>query len=213
MSDSKLIKVLIVDDHPLVRDGLKNLLLVFDDLSMIGEAVNGRQALEFCQKTLPDVILMDILMPIMNGIEATRAILAQYPQTKILILTSYPEDDMVQKSLEAGAISYILKDIPIDALADAIRAAAVGQSTLAPQATQALIRAHTTPPLPGGNLSRRELEVLALIVQGLSNREIAEQLIISHATARHHVSACIQKLNAANRVEAATLAVKYDLIP
>lgn len=212
MVEPEAIKVLIVDDHPVVRDGLKNMLLVFDDLELIGEAVNGSEALTLCHKDEPDVILMDILMPVMDGIQATRAILEQSPQVKIVILTSYPEDELVQKSLEAGAIGYILKDASIDALADAIRSAHSGQPTLAPAATEALIRTKTGPLKPGSTLSPREREVLALIVEGWSNEQIAERLMISPATARHHVSACIQKLGAANRTQAASLAVKHNLI-
>ncbi len=152
MTDSKTIKVMIVDDHPIVRDGLKNMLMVFDDLELIGEAENGSAALALCHVKTPDVILMDILMPVMDGIQATRAILEHYPQVKIIILTSYPEDDLVQKSLEAGATGYILKNSPIDALADAIRSVNSGSPTLAPEATQALIRAKTGPLKPGGDL-------------------------------------------------------------
>jgi NarL family two-component system response regulator LiaR len=212
MTDLKPIKVMVVDDHPVVRDGLKNMFLVFDDLELIGEAENGSVALAFCQQNTPDVILMDILMPVMDGILATRAIREQYPQVKIIVLTSYPEDNLVQKSLEAGAIGYLLKNAPIDDLANAVRSAYAGQPTLAPEATMALIRAKTGPLKPGSDLSQREREVLALIVQGLSNEEIAERLVISPATARHHVSACIQKLGAANRAQAASLAVKHGLV-
>ncbi len=156
---------------------------------------------------------MDLLMPGMDGITATNAILEKYPQVKIIILTSYPEDNLVQKSLEAGAIGYMLKNAPIDALADAVRSADAGQPALAPEATMALIRAKTGPQKPGSDLSKREREVLALIAQGLSNEEIAKRLVISPATARHHVSACIQKLGAANRAQAASLAVKHGLVP
>jgi NarL family two-component system response regulator LiaR len=212
MTDLKQIKVMVVDDHPVVRDGLKNMFLVFDDLELIGEAENGSAALAFCQQNTPDVILMDILMPVMDGILATRAICEQYPQVKIIVLTSYPEDNLVQQSLEAGAIGYLLKNAPIDDLANAVRSAYAGQPTLAPEATMALIRARTGPLKPGSDLSQREREVLALIVQGLSNEEIAERLVISPATARHHVSACIQKLGAANRAQAASLAVKHGLV-
>jgi NarL family two-component system response regulator LiaR len=212
MADSKQIKVLIVDDHPVVRDGLKNMLLAFDDLILIGEAENGRAALAFCQQSTPDVIMMDIIMPDMDGIAATRAILEQFPGVKILILTTYPKDDLVQKALEAGAISYMLKNAPIDDLADAVRSAYAGRPTLAPEATVALIHAKTGPLKPGNDLSNREREVLALIVQGFSNDEIAKELVISPATARHHVSACIQKLGAANRAQAASLAVKHGLV-
>jgi len=213
MTDPKPIQVLVVDDHPIVRDGLRNMFLVFDDLELVGEADNGRAALAFCHQKPPDVILMDVLMPFMDGIDATRAILEKHPQVKIIVLTSYPDENLVQKSLEAGAIAYMLKNAPIDALAAAIRSAYAGRPTLAPEATLALIRAKTGPLKPGRDLSKRELEVLALIVQGFSNDEIAEQLVISPATARHHVSACIQKLGAANRAQAASLAVKHGLVP
>jgi NarL family two-component system response regulator LiaR len=213
MADREPIKVMVVDDHPVVRDGLKSMLLAFDDLEQIGEADSGSAALALCQQNTPDLILMDILMPGMDGILATRTILEQYPQMKILILTSYPKDDMVQRSLEAGAIGYLLKSATIDSMANAIRSAVAGQPTLAPEATQALIRVKTGPLKPGSDLSKREREVLALLVQGLSNEEIAERLVISPATARHHVSACIQKLGAANRTQAAALAVEHGLVP
>jgi NarL family two-component system response regulator LiaR len=213
MSDLKLIKVLIVDDHPVVRDGLKNMLMVYDDLELVGEAENGSNALLLCQKNTPDVILMDIVMPEMDGITTTQAIHEKYPKVKVLILTSYPKDDLVQKSLEAGAMGYLLKNAPIDDLANAIRSAYAGHPTLAPEATEALIRAKTSPQNPGGDLSRREKEVLELIIQGLSNEEIAAKLVISTATAKHHVSACIQKLGASNRTEAAFLAEQYHLVP
>jgi|WetSurMetagenome_2_1015567.scaffolds.fasta_scaffold20393_3 two-component system, NarL family, response regulator LiaR len=213
MSDLKLIKVLIVDDHPVVRDGLKNMLMVYDDLELVGEAENGSNALLLCQKNTPDVILMDIVMPEMDGITTTQAIHEKYPKVKVLILTSYPKDDLVQKSLEAGAMGYLLKNAPIDDLANAIRSAYAGHPTLAPEATEALIRAKTSPQNPGGDLSKREKEVLELIIQGLSNEEIAAKLVISTATAKHHVSACIQKLGASNRTEAAFLAEQYRQVP
>jgi NarL family two-component system response regulator LiaR len=212
MAEQTPIKVMVVDDHPVVRDGLKNIFLVFNDLQLAGEAENGSEALALCQQATPDVILMDILMPGMDGIQATQSILQQHPQVKIIILTSYPEDDLVQRSLEAGTIGYVLKNASIDDLADAIRAAYSGQPTLAPEATSALIHAKTGPAKPGGDLSPREREVLALIAQGLNNEEIAERLVISPSTAKNHVSACIQKLGASNRAEAAALAVRNGLI-
>lgn len=212
MNEPKPIKVMIVDDHPIVRDGLRNMFLVFDDLELIAEAEDGKQALEMCQRALPDVIMMDILMPKMDGIAATQAILERYPQVRIIILTSYPEDNLVQKSLQAGALGYVLKNAPIDHLADAVRSAYAGRPALAPEATLALIRAKTSPDQPGSDLSQREREVLALIVEGLTNEEIAGRLFISPATARHHVSACIQKLGAANRAQAASLAIKLGLV-
>src|SRR5512139_2836031 len=212
MTDRKAIKVMIVDDHPIVRDGMKNMLLVFGDLEFAGEAENGRAALACLRQSVPDVILMDIAMPEMGGIEATRLILAQYPQVNVIMLTSYPEDNLIQESLQAGALGFLLKNSSIETLANAIRSVYAGQPVLAPEVTKALIRIKTGPMKPGADLSQREQEVLALMVDGLSNEEIAERLVISPATARHHVSACIQKLGASNRAQASALAVKLGWV-
>ena len=211
MPETKTIKVMIVDDHPIVRDGLRSVLLAADDMELVGEAGDGREALARCKETLPDVILMDVLMPGMDGLEATRAVLGQCPDVKIVVLTTFPEEDLIQQSLDAGAIGYLVKNAPADRLADAIRSAYAGQPALAPEATQALIRARTAPRKLGHDLSSREKEVLALLVEGLSNDEIAERLVISPGTVRHHVSACITKLGASNRTHAAALAVKHRL--
>ena len=211
MTEEKPIKVMIVDDHPIVRDGLKSVLLAADDMVLAGEAGSGRETLARCRESVPDVILMDVVMPGMDGLETTRAVLGQYPAVKIVVLTTFPEEDLVQKALAAGAIGYWLKNAPADVLADAIRSAYAGQATLAPEATQALIRARTNPRKLGYDLSDRELEVLALLVDGLSNDEIAERLVISPGTVRHHVSACISKLGVSNRTHAAALAVEHRL--
>jgi NarL family two-component system response regulator LiaR len=211
MTETKPIKVMIVDDHPIVRDGLKSVLLAADDMELVGEAGDGREALARCKETLPDVILMDLVMPGMDGLETTRAVLGQYPDVKIVVLTTFPEEGLVLATLEAGAIGYLLKNTPTDKVADAIRSAYAGKPTLAPEATQALIRARIGPQKLGHDLSKREKEVLALVVEGLSNNEIAERLVISPATARHHVSACITKLGASNRTHAAALAVEHGL--
>jgi DNA-binding NarL/FixJ family response regulator len=212
MSDPDVIKVLVVDDHPVVRDGLRNMLLVFDDLELIWEAENGLEALSYCRQNTPDVILMDIIMPGMDGIQATHLIHEQYPQVKIIILTNSPDEEHIQETLHAGAVGYLIKNASIDTLANAIRSAYSGQPFLSPEAITALMRMKTGPLKPGSDLSERELEVLALVAQGLSNEEIAERLVISPATARHHVSACLHKLDAANRAQAAALAVKYNLV-
>ena len=206
------IRVMIVDDHPIVRDGLKNMLLAFDDLQLVSAVGDSAAALASCQQHQPDVILMDIHMPGIDGITATRLVLAQYPHMKVIMLTSFVDDTMVRTALEAGAIGYLLKNVSINTMAEAIRAAYAGQPSLSPEATSALVRATTASPQPGSDLSDREREVLALLVQGLTNEEIAGQLTISPATVRHHVSACLQKLGAANRTQAVALATKYHLV-
>ena len=212
MPKAERIKVMIVDDHPIVRSGLATMLLAFNDLELIGEASSGNKALALFQQDLPDVILMDMVMPDMDGLETTRKVLEQYPSVKIIILTSFTKDTMVQDALEAGATSYLLKDSSIDQLAEAIRAAYTGQPTLSPEATRALVNSKSRPPSFDPHLTAREKQVLALIVEGLSNEEIADKLVISHATARHHVSACISKLGVKNRTQAASLALKHELI-
>ena len=212
MSNPETIKVMVVDDHPIIRDGMKNMLLAFDDLVMTGEAEDGKVALACCHQNTPDVILMDLIMPGMDGILATRLILEQYPQVKIIILTSFLEDGAVDEDIKAGAKGYILKNAPIDNLANAIRTVYSGQQILAPEAMESLLHQKKNLPKLGGDLSQRELEVLALIIQGLSNEQIAEKLVISPATAKHHVSACIQKLGATNRAQTAALAVEYGLV-
>jgi NarL family two-component system response regulator LiaR len=212
MSERAPIKVLIVDDHPILRHGIKTMLFTFDDIIVVGEAGNGLETLARCQETNPDVILMDIVMPGMNGVETTRAVLKHYPRVKIIMLTSFPNQDLVQETLEAGAVGFLLKDTPIDALGDAIRSAHAGHSILAPEATQALIKNKSRPPKLGHDLSAREREVLALVVEGLSNEEIADRLVISVNTVRKHVSACMSKLEATNRAQAAAQAVRHQIV-
>ncbi len=206
------IKVMIVDDHPIVRDGLKNMLMAFDDLILVGEAGNGNEALACAKRSRPDVVLMDLYMPMLDGIGAVSLLLEYDPGMKIIILTSLAEDEPVRKALEAGAAGYLLKNMAIDDMAEAIRTVHAGGPALSVEATKALIRAKAAPRRLGYDLSPRELEVLALIVEGKSNEEIAGELVISAATARHHVSACLQKLGAANRAQAAVLAVKHQLV-
>lgn len=211
MDETHVIKVMIVDDHPVVRSGLATMLYAFDDFDLIGEAGSGPETLARCQEHTPDVILMDIVMPGMDGLETARAVLAQHPDVKVIMLTSFPEADLVEKALDSGASGYLVKNAPIDTLADAIRAVHAGRSTFAPEVTQALIKIQTGGPKPGHDISQREREVLALVVEGLTNNEIADRLSISPATVRHHVSACISKLGAANRAQAAALAVEHGL--
>ena len=207
------IKVMIVDDHPVVRNGIINMFLIFDDIEFIGEAGGGRELLTMLPQVVPDVILMDMVMPGMDGLQTSREILANYPDIKIVFLTTFPEGDVVRDALEAGAVGFLTKDAEIDALADAVRAAYAGQTVLAPEATVALMQAKASAPKVGHDLSERELEVLALLVEGLSNSEIAEELTISPSTAKHHVSACISKLGVAKRGQAALLALELELVP
>jgi NarL family two-component system response regulator LiaR len=212
MTEVNRIAVMIVDDHTVVRHGIRFSLLAFDDIELVGEAESGEEALRLCNEIRPDVILMDMLMPGMDGAATTRAILEHYPDVRVIALTSFDEGGLVEEALKAGAISYMLKDAAIDELADAIRLASAGQSTLAPAAAQALAQAAAQPPEQDFALTQRQLEVLALIVGGSSNAEIAERLTISLPTARFHVSTILSKLRATNRAEAAALAVKYRLI-
>lgn len=213
MSETKIIKVMLVDDHPIVRDGLKALLLTNKDMEYVGEAGSGKETLIFCKRTVPDVILMDMAMPGMDGLETTRAVLDQHPEVEILILTSFPDENLVQRTLAAGAKGYLLKNVSSATLANAIRSAYAGQLSFSPEVTHALVEADSHPQRVGDNLSAREREVLAMVVQGLSNDEIASRLVISPFTVKNHVSACISKLGAANRTQAAAIAVEYRLVP
>jgi len=212
MTDSDRIRVLIVDDHAMLRRGLVTFLLSFDDLELVGEAADGAEALRLCDQVQPDVVLMDLVMPNMDGSTATRAIRGRYPQVQVIALTSFREEELVQAALEAGAIGYLLKNVPAEELAEAIRAAHAGRPTLAPEAAEALIHAATHPPAPGHDLTPREREVLALMVDGLSNPEIADRLVVTRSTAKAHVSNILSKLGVSNRAEAVALALKHKLV-
>jgi len=205
-------RVMIVDDHAMVRSGLAAFLSVADDCVLVGEAASGAEALRLCDQASPDVVLMDLVMPGMDGVATTRAIRERFPGVRVIALTSFPEDRLIQDVLEAGAISYLLKNVSADELARAIRAAREGRSTLAPEAAQALIARATQPKTPGHDLSAREREVLALMVLGLRNPEIAERLVVGRSTVKFHVSSILGKLGAQSRTEAVALAIQHRLV-
>jgi two-component system, NarL family, response regulator LiaR len=211
MDADRPIKVMIVDDHAVVRSGLSAFLLAFDDLEHVGDATGGAEAVGKCMSLRPDVVLMDLVMPEVDGAEATRRIKGACPEVQVIALTSYKEDDLVQGALKAGAISYLLKNVTADELADAIRGAHAGRSTLAPEAAQVLIKAATEPAQDEG-LTSRELEVLRLMVHGDSNPDIAEKLFVSRSTVKFHVSNILMKLGTATRTEAVAVAVQRRLV-
>jgi NarL family two-component system response regulator LiaR len=206
-----MIRVMLVDDHNVVRSGLATFLNAYDDLDLVGEAKNGLEALNLCRETKMDVILMDLMMPKMDGIAATRAILAEHPDIKIIAMTSFEDEELVQGVLAAGAISYLLKNVTSEELSKAIRDAVSGRSTLSPEAATALI--HATRPasqaLP--ELTEREKEVLGLVVQGKSNQQIANAMVISLATVKAHMSNILSKLQVSSRAEAIAFALKHKL--
>ena len=212
MNDTQIIRVMLVDDHNVVRSGLATFLRAYDDLELIAEAKNGREAVKLCREKKPDVILMDLMMPEMDGIAATRAILADCPEIKIIAMTSFEDEQLVQGVLAAGAISYLIKNVTSDELAKAIRDAASGRSTLSPEAARVLVQATRPTKHPLFDLTEREMEVLNLVAQGNSNQQIAEALVISLATAKAHISNILSKLGVSSRAEAINYAIKHKLV-
>lgn len=212
MTESKPIRVLIVDDHPLARSGLQTFILAYDWMELVGEAKDGMEAVEFCAEHDVDVVLMDLVMPFMDGSEATRRILAQGKPVKVIVLTSFHEHNLVQQALKAGATSYLLKDVSAEELAQAIQSASGGFSILAPEVAQALISANLQTSAREFDLTQREMQVLALLVEGRSNSEIADELTVSMATIKYHLSNIFSKLEAKSRGEAVAVALKHKLL-
>jgi len=211
-SPSPRIRVLVADDHAMVRRGLATFLKVYDDLELVGEAASGQAAVQLCDDLQPDVVLMDMVMPDMDGAAATRLIRNQSTSIQVLALTSFKEEILVRSALQAGAIGYLLKDVSADELAGAIRAAHAGRATLSPEAAQALVHAASQPPLPGMTLTERERTVLVLMVEGLNNTQIAARLTVSPSTVKSHVSNILSKLGVASRTEAVSLALRHGLV-
>ena len=212
MPNTRPTRVLIVDDHAMVRSGLHLFLLAFDDLEFAGECSNGLDALTLVEQIKPDVVLMDLMMPGMDGILTTREIKTRFPDVKTIALTSFPDPGLMSDALQAGAISYLLKSVTAAELAGAIRAAMVGNSTFSPEMTQALIHSSSNPQLPVVDLTEREKDVLTLMGNGKSNAQIASDLKISISTAKFHVSAILSKLGVKSRSEATARALQYHLI-
>jgi NarL family two-component system response regulator LiaR len=206
------IRVLIVDDHAMVRKGLIAILKNNPELELVGEACDGREAVECCGQLKPDVVLMDLVMPKLGGVAAIRTIHQRWSAVRVIALTSFQEKELVQDALQAGAIGYLLKNVSSDELVEAIRKAHGGRPTLAPEAIQALVQPDSEAAALGADLTRREQEVLALLVKGMSNPEIAERLVISRATVKVHVSSILSKLGVANRAEAISLAIQNKLV-
>jgi two-component system, NarL family, response regulator LiaR len=208
ISSSQPIRVMLVDDHTMVRRGLATFLKVFDDLQLAGEAESGEAAIQLCAEVLPDVILMDMSLPGMDGATATHVIRQQFPQIQVIALTSFKEGKIIKNALEAGAIGYLLKDVSADDLVRAIRAAHAGRATLSPEVAQALVETTNQPLAPGLDLTEREREVLILMIEGLNNTQIAGRLTVSPSTIKSHVSNILSKLGVASRTEAVTLALR-----
>ena len=212
MNTPHTIRVLLVDDHNVVRSGLATFLRAYDDLELVGEAKNGLEAVRLCRQVKPDVVLMDLMMPEMDGIAATNAILEEYPDVKIIAMTSFEEEELVHGVLAAGAISYLLKNVASEELSKAIRDAVSGRSTLSPEAARVLVQATRPTTQPSSGLTEREREVLNLVAQGHSNQQIADALVVSLATVKAHISSILGKLQVSSRTEAIAFAIKNKIV-
>ena len=205
------IRLLIADDHAIVRSGIRALLETVDDIAVIGEAADGQQAVDAVARHQPDVVLMDLEMPVLDGIEAIQQVMARWPETRILVLTSFASDDRVFPAVKAGALGYLLKDSEPDALIQAIRQVHRGESSLHPKIARKLMQELSRPPAQpttADPLTAREVEVLQVVAQGLSNQEIADKLVISEATVRSHISNILSKLHLASRTQVALYALR-----
>lgn len=208
---AKPIRVMIVDDHAVVRSGLGAFFTIYPDLELVGEAGNGDEAIVRCGLLKPDVVLMDLIMPGTNGVEATGVIKERFPETRVIALTSFHEDNLIQGALQAGAIGYLMKNITARELVEAIRSAYNGKMTLSPEAAQTLVNKRLEEK-EYMKLTERELDVLRLMVDGLSNGDIAEKLVVSVSTVKYHISNILSKLGVDNRVAAVTSAIQKKIV-
>lgn len=209
--NSTPINVLIVDDHDMLREGLTSFLRAFPDLKMLGEGSNGNEAIRLCRELKPDVLVIDLIMPEIDGVSAIQIIHREMPEIHIIALSSFNDDSLIKDALRAGATGYLLKNVSANRLAEAIRATHSGLPTLSPEIAQTIFHKHDSPAMPNGNnLSEREKEVLNLIISGLSNAEIGQQLNISTYTVKNHVSNILVKMNVSSRTEAVSLALKQN---
>lgn len=205
-----MIRVVLADDHGVIRDGLGRLISALEDVELVGVAADGAEAVEQCRRTAPDVVLMDLDMPVLDGIEATRRVLAERAETAVIVLTAFSDRPRIMGALEAGACGYLLKDVDAERVADGIRAAARGESPLDPRAARAILDARSAPdPLAG--LSQREREVLRLLVEGLPNKLIARRLQISEKTVKSHLTRIFRELGLTDRTQAALWAERHGV--
>lgn len=205
-----MIRVLIADDHAVIRSGLSQLVSAIDDVQLVGTAENGQEAIELCARSAPDVVLMDLEMPLVDGIEATRQIKVTHPEIAVVVLTSFSDRDRILRALDAGAAGYLLKDVEPDDLARAIQAAAAGDVPLDPKAARALLSARTISS-PGDSLSEREREVLLMVADGLPNKLIARKLSLSEKTVKAHLTSVFRQIGVTDRTQAALWAVENGL--
>jgi NarL family two-component system response regulator LiaR len=213
--DASRVSVLIVDDHEVVRRGIRAFLDTVSDIHVVGEAGSGEQAVSLAREYMPDVVLMDLILPGMDGLEATRRIKALSPRTQVVVLTSFDQDEYIFPALQAGATSYALKDMKMESLVDAIRKTSHGEATLHPRVAMRVVksmRGEINGEVPSCCMTERELEVLKLIAQGLSNCQIAEALVISEYTVKGHVSSILSKLNLVDRTQAAVYAWQEGIV-
>jgi NarL family two-component system response regulator LiaR len=212
MTEKNIIKVMVVDDHPLVRHGIKTVFEAYDDILLVAEAENGKEAIEMYEKCLPDIVLMDMMMPVLDGSEATSLLIKRWPDAKIIALTSFNDNDLIKNSLKAGAVSYLLKDVSGAKLVKTIKDVYKGKFALSSLATRVLLSELREKANENIKLTNREIEILSLIVEGLPNKEIAKRLFLSNSTVQFHVSNILSKLGVSKRTEAAYLALKQKLV-